>query len=823
MAEQERSMHLRSGESMAASSVEPDPQEQVQNPFLWFHQLMRGRYRWAVPLAIILATILGFAGYHFVAPVYQSSGLLQVEPVLPRVLYETEDKNVPMFDEYIQTQIRLLESADLNNMIANSSEWLASTGVSKEAAGDVLSAGTLTADRPDDTQMIEVSFAHPDPEIAQATVSAAIEAYMQLRRQRELQSDTKRTQVLREQETTLSNQIRSRRDQIHEIASEYGSDTLQEMYRFKVEEMQKFKMQLNEAESMLAAAKAVEDGEGSGSAGASSMSVTDMQLTELAQYDSQMRQYLNRRDQLNDQLKQLTSRFGDNHPQVREVRSELQIAEQRVQQHAEELRNGGLALGGAGSNAVSGAGMNPERLEARVEEVRQLYKQARDEAVELGRKNLKIQRLKDDITSLQARLDRTTTRLEELNIESTVGGRIRTLSAGGLPELPANTGTRLQATVLGAGAGGGLGIGLVALFGLLNPRFRDSVDAGTFQAPLLGVLPRLPKDLARSNAAALAADCVHHVRLMLQLSARGGKKARALTITSPDKGTGKTNLTLALGLSYASAGARTLLIDCDLAGHGLTHQTQAMVRRRLEEILHQEEWVDEDELERAMAIAASTGRPLGEVLLEIEAITPENLNRAFEHQPEPQRGVVDAIDGESLMDCVTPIGTEKLSVLPAGGNVEDVGRISPAAFERLLSRARKRFDVILIDTGPIPGGLDASMVAAQADAVLVLASRGDRRRSVEQCIDKLQAIGARIAGLVFNRADADDLAHSGYRSTYGQPSGGTTARRAEPVDMSHVSRFGLLAGAVATMTRRSTVGPDGHGGAKHNGNGEHGG
>ena len=86
---------------------------------------------------------------------------------------------------------------------------------------------------------------------------------------------------------------------------------------------------------------------------------------------------------------------------------------------------------------------------------------------------------------------------------------------------------------------------------------------------LLGILPDLPDRLSDPEQAAIAAHCVHQIRTMLQING-GTEERRVFAVTSASPGDGKTSLTLALGLSYAACGTRTLLIDCDLVGAGLT-------------------------------------------------------------------------------------------------------------------------------------------------------------------------------------------------------------------------------------------------------------
>jgi Mrp family chromosome partitioning ATPase len=127
-------------------------------------------------------------------------------------------------------------------------------------------------------------------------------------------------------------------------------------------------------------------------------------------------------------------------------------------------------------------------------------------------------------------------------------------------------------------------------------------------------------------------------------------------------------------------------------------------------------------------------------------------------QDEIHVGLLDALAGESIEDCVAETGIQGLSILPLGSAMPaDVSRLSPAAIKNLLNRARERYDIVLIDTGPVPGSLEASTVASAADAVVLVVSRGEHRPMTEKSIRHLTDIGASIAGMVFNRARTQDM------------------------------------------------------------------
>jgi len=74
------------------------------------------------------------------------------------------------------------------------------------------------------------------------------------------------------------------------------------------------------------------------------------------------------------------------------------------------------------------------------------------------------------------------------------------------------------------------------------------------------------------------------------------------------------------------------------------------------------------------------------------------------------------------------------------------------------------------------------MVAAEADQVVMIIARGEQRPAAEKAIGFLDSIGAQIAGVVFNRAAAGDVARSVHAlsNMSGQPEG-SNPPRGEPI------------------------------------------
>ena len=84
----------------------------------------------------------------------------------------------------------------------------------------------------------------------------------------------------------------------------------------------------------------------------------------------------------------------------------------------------------------------------------------------------------------------------------------------------------------------------------------------------------------------MAAQCIHQIRNRIE-ALRDPESSFVLMISSPFQGDGKTSLATTLGWSYSLAGHRTLMIDCDFIGHGLTHEARVSDREGLRDLIAQ--------------------------------------------------------------------------------------------------------------------------------------------------------------------------------------------------------------------------------------------
>jgi uncharacterized protein involved in exopolysaccharide biosynthesis/Mrp family chromosome partitioning ATPase len=228
--------------------------------------------------------------------------------------------------------------------------------------------------------------------------------------------------------------------------------------------------------------------------------------------------------------------------------------------------------------------------------------------------------------------------------------------------------------------------------------------------PVIATIPRI----AQADPAAYVvkrpmsdfAEAIRNLRTSLFVS-RSGSVPRIVTLMSAMPQEGKTTTTLALGRQCAESGARVLIIDTDL-------------RRR--------------------ALSAHLGQPV-------------------------RQGFVELVEGQALLEnCLHADPLSAAMILPLSN--ADTGRrdvffthdLAPV-FERL----RNHFDIILVDTAPLLPLAEPRLVAAHADAVVMLSHWHKTPQSAMKDAARLiRTLDVPIAGLALTCADMRLLDTFGY-------------------------------------------------------------
>lgn len=271
----------------------------------------------------------------------------------------------------------------------------------------------------------------------------------------------------------------------------------------------------------------------------------------------------------------------------------------------------------------------------------------------------------------------------------------------------------------------------------------STADQGT---PMLGQMPEVRRVPGEGASGPVSPDLddpassIHQIRAVLQVQATA-TGTRAFAFTSPRRGAGKTSVALGVASSLALSGTRTLVVDCDLAGR--------IARNR---------GADASPDPAAAQDTADDGPDSAD-------LGHARADRGGDHRGAASggagaQGITGMIDGKRLADCVVASTTAGLSLLPAvNPQPAHISKLSDAFIRRVIDESREAYDMVVFDTGPVPGSVEALLVASQCDGVVVVVKQGEDRKALDRTMSYLKVVGAKVTGTVFNRvSDAADRA-----------------------------------------------------------------
>ncbi len=775
------------------------------------HALMRGRYRWA-GLASVGGLILGAAlGYLSTEPIYRSSGLLEVQPALPSVLHLTDKSEVMrLYEPLIERQLAVIRSREVIERALDSDAWQA-LGRGQTDADVESFINALEVAQPEGSRFqIEVAFTDSDPRAAAAAVQAVLDAYEQAFADRDRSEKSHKIRLIVQRQPELRQRLATINAQISQLTDPIGPVPIEQLYASKLSE-------LNRIDSLLKATRAVlKTAQAKTATGGQAQPLADQLLAQLARVDPKFNDLLQQKQDIERTLTKLRRRLGGNAPRMVDLRSELRWTNQQIRRYvgtSEPLTGGAYRLG-AGDASVSP--LTVADLHKREDRLQPLHKQASTETAALAQTNAQVQALKAEADAISRQINEAQRRVEQLNTAGQLDARINVLDRGALPVAASRDARRLRAMFAG-GAGVILGLGIVLLIAALDQRmlWPDNATLSDPFTPLLGTVPEIASDHLDPQDADLTALCIHEIRALLQIGAKTND-AKAFAITSPSKGAGKTSLTVGLASSLALSGTRTLLIDCDLAGRVLARQPATASRsggKAQSPTTHSEREADWPMID-VYQDPADTSRvqSLDQVMLQMGYLT-RNDEETFLAPHDTNAGMLSVLEGSPLEQGVIETNVPGLSILPAlSTQANDIGRMSGKFIRRLIDEARSKYDIILFDTGPIPGSVEALFVTSEVDAVVLVVSQGEQQSRFDQTVSHLRMIGARLAGTVFNRAAMKNVslqaASRGRRARTSKvqplPSAATRAPRPQAA---LPTGSGILAAAVQAQAKPS-IGSD---------------
>lgn len=264
---------------------------------------------------------------------------------------------------------------------------------------------------------------------------------------------------------------------------------------------------------------------------------------------------------------------------------------------------------------------------------------------------------------------------------------------------------RIRYVVLGAIGGLGLPVVGICLAGALDKKVRDGRTVENISGfPLLGLIPRLAvtdghaKKKTNKHVATIG-DIQDAARRLLAnlLFFKEGSRPCSVVVCSPAADEGKSTVAFLLAQAMARGGSNTLLVECNLRDPALAD------------------------------------------LLDVHA----------------RKGMIGLTTGETVvLDSVSKTRQKNLYLLDAELRITNPTEfIASTAFADMMNALEKRFDYVVIDTAPLNAYADASLLASQADAVLLVVREGHSTKAdLRAATKQLRRAHVEHVGIVLNCA-----------------------------------------------------------------------
>jgi succinoglycan biosynthesis transport protein ExoP len=426
---------------------------------------------------------------------------------------------------------------------------------------------------------------------------------------------------------------------------------------------------------------------------------------------------------------------------------------QEAKRNFEGMQSGGLGLRhpsmisqakvleGMEADLVEAAANLRETLKAKLElskeqlvRLEQRMNVKKDEAIKAGLENQGYSDAQADFDSAQKLLEQ----LKLKQVSDEMAGKVSEdpiiiHEEPSLSQVPVSPNVTLN-LALGAVVGLIFGVGVAFFLEYLDTSVKTLEDVERYlQVPVLAVIPKDVGVLYKQSGMSPDAEAYRILRTNIEFN-RKNPEDNAITVVSGGAGEGKSTTLVNLAYICAQGGYTTLMIDADLR------------RPRLHTFF--------------------------------------DINNSV--------GLTNYLTTELMLEDVilqTPV--DNLYFMPSGILPADAaGILNSRRMSELIQDVKQRFDLVLVDSPPILGVSDASVLASEVDLTMIVVQHRKLPRNMLMRVKQaVENVGGHVIGVVLNNVDVrSDSQYQYYTSYYtyyapaesqpipsGSQSGGTPA------------------------------------------------
>lgn len=577
-----------------------------------------------------------------------------------------------------------------------------------------------------ETRLIDISFMHPDPELAAKIVNNIADTFAQMNLEQLTATNKNQKEFLQPRIAELQQAIKQREEQRLDFLKRNGFVGIDQKLDVDGSRLVALSSQLVEAENKrknaeaeLNAVKSRQDAPAAiveGGAAGEQMAAIRQQINALKAKRAEL----------------LVDETPDN-PDVIQINKQIEELEKSLNAAAGRQKN--VIVTNLETKYLQ-AKQTEDKLRADFNAQRGKVSAQSEQVVQYNLLTSEIEQDKKQLAELQGGLNDT------IMIGEGLKNNIYVVERALTPDYPIGP-QRTRSVAIAGALALAFGIGLALFLEYLDNTVRSVDDVEkTLRLPLLAVIPtagelskRLPSNNGNATQAlAIGADtrspvaeAYRQLRTSVMLST-AGRAPRTLLVTSSVPAEGKTTMAVNIAKSMAQTGARVLIIDADM-------------RRP-----------------RQHSIFGLTNK--------------EGLSTYLSSDKSE----------EELMAMIRQYESSSLYVLTSGPVPPNPAELLGSdQMRRLLSIVENSFTHVIIDSPPVASFTDGVLLASMVDGVLLIVHGGKTARdTVRRSRQLLQDVGARIFGVVLNNVSlrSHDYYYQSYYRSYYSPAESEEEQRA---------------------------------------------
>ena len=662
-------------------------------------RILMGR-KWMI-MAITLTGVIAAALMTLqVVPLYRATATIEVQRQETQILDQNAVDPVVIADaEYMQTQYALLQSRSLAERVAEmlnlpADERYASPDLNRQerlnqAASTI--TGNIRVTPEGRSRVINVQFVSPYPREAARIANALVENFIETNLERKYNTTAYARRFLEERLATTKIALEESERQLAQYANEKGIlelDTENGSGSLDANSLVALNAELTAAESARISAEQRYNEASSNSATRDMLESANLQNLQ------------DRRSELAADYRQMLGRFKPEYPDMLRLQSQIDALDLEIERARADIL---ASLRSDYNTAVA----NETSLRERVETLKTELQALRDRRIEYTI-------LRREVDTNRSQYEALLQRMKEVTVASGIGSsQVSVVDRALVPRFPFEPNLRrtlIQALILSLAAG----IGLAFALHYIDDTIKTPEDVKSkLGLASIGVVPKIKRssdDLIATelnNPRSPVSEAFLSARTALDFTTETGAP-RSLLVTSTRPGEGKTSSTVALGMSFAKAGRRVLIIDADM---------------------------------RKPSFVADAGASIG-------------LSGMLTREAH-------------LADQLVKSGVDGLYLLPAGIVPPNPAELlTSPKLKHILREAETHFDIVIVDSPPVLSFTDAPLLGSLcAGTVVIIQSGHIRTPAVRRTISRMLDSRSNVLGVLLTKFDARK-AGQGYGGYY---------------------------------------------------------